>query len=239
MVPLPDSEARILIVEENEYHGLLMERGIARRLDGSLVALARSADEAMRLARQQPFDIAVVDFVLADRDGLGLLCSLHQLDPDLAIIVITEDLSESIAKEVFRCGCQELLIKDSTYYAVVPRMAAGLYQRQRLRRQAKHLIGGRGRIDMRRSRQRFPADLCHELKGPLETILRTAKQILDDTGLEDNDLTERIRAIQDSAMRISSSFERFGKPGDADSGEPPSEWPGRTKQARSPLTSNS
>ena len=71
MVHVPESEPRILIVEENEYHGLLMERQIARRMEGSTVVIARCADEALRYARHQDFDVAVVDFVLGDCDGGG------------------------------------------------------------------------------------------------------------------------------------------------------------------------
>ena len=104
MVYVPDSEPRILIIEENEYQGLLMERQIARRMEGSTVVIAGCADDALRYARLQKFDVAVVDFVLGDCDGLTLLRSLHQIDPDLAVIVVAEDVTETITREVFKSG---------------------------------------------------------------------------------------------------------------------------------------
>jgi DNA-binding NarL/FixJ family response regulator len=198
MIPLSDSEASILIVEENEYHGLLMERQIAQRLDHSRVVLARCADEALRIARSQPFDIAIVDFVLSECDGLALLRSLNQIDPKLTIVVVAEDLTEASTREVFRCGCKEILIKDHSFYSVVPRMIAGLYHR-------KKMIGARERRDARLHVESFQF-LHRELTVPLDNILAAAEAILGRTKLLDNDLTERVRSIHQSALSIKSSL---------------------------------
>ena len=208
MVYVPDSEPRILIIEENEYHGLLMERQIARRMEGSTVVIAACADEALRYARLQKFDVAVVDFVLGDCDGLTLLRSLHQIDPDLAVIVVAEDITETITKEAFRNGCVELLVKDSTYYAVIPRMVAGLYLKQCTcgsrhrpnKRDTSSVLSERGR----------PAEkiTVDKLDDPLDTILRATKQILDRADETDLDVARRVQAIRESTMRIKLSLDR-------------------------------
>ncbi len=206
MIPLPDSEASILIVEENEYHGLLMERQIAQRLENSRVVLARCADEALRFARTQPFDIAIVDFVLSDCDGLALLRSLNQIDPKLAIVVVAEELTEARTKEIFKCGCREILIKDNSFYSVVPRMIAGLHCR-------KMMIDRNHAGRPRETRPyRTGLDLLHrELAAPLNAILAAAEDILDRTNLVDNELAERVKTIQQSALSIKSSLS--GSPG--------------------------
>ena len=208
MVYVPDSEPRILIIEENEYQGLLMERQIARRMEGSTVVIAGCADDALRYARLQKFDVAVVDFVLGDCDGLTLLRSLHQIDPDLAVIVVAEDVTETITREVFKSGCVELLVKDSTYYAVIPRMVAGLYLKQctpgRRRLTPKHAVDGGVQV-----RHDLTANIAVDsLDDPLDTILRATKQILDQVETTDDDVTRRVEAIRESTMLIKLSLDR-------------------------------
>ena len=208
MVHVPESEPRILIVEENEYHGLLMERQIARRMEGSTVVIARCADEALRYARHQDFDVAVVDFVLGDCDGLALLRSLNQIDPDLAVIVVAEDISETVTKDAFRNGCVELLVKDSTYYAVIPRMVAGLYFKRcdcRRRRSPAKQVSYGSRAGHRHSEEEITTDV---LDDPLDAILKATKQILDRVDQSDRDVTRRVKAIRESTLRIKLSLDR-------------------------------
>ena len=207
MMPIRESEPRILIVEENEYHGLLMGRQILQRVEGSQVMIARGADEALRLARIKNFDLAVVDFVLSDCDGLSLLHSLHQLDPHLAIIVVAEQITERLTREVFRQGCDELLVKDSSYYAVVPRMVAGLWHKKQ---QVCHQRSRpeRLRIDRADAVERLRRGMDSEVRECVEEIFKATDHILNLSGMEDNDLTEKVQEIKESAMTIRHSLER-------------------------------
>ncbi len=202
-------EPRILIVEENEYHGLTMGRQISRRVDGSQIVIARSADDALGYARSQAFDIAVIDFTLSDCDGFGLLHSLHQINPNLAIIVVAEEISEKAAREIFKSGCDELLVKDSSFHAVIPRMVAGVWSRKQDHRSSK----GRGVDQHHRHRIRsevagqIRAALKQELHHHIEQIIRTTQQILARTDLDDNNLTESIKQIQQSALSVRRSLD--------------------------------
>lgn len=206
MAPTRESEPRILIVEENEYHGLLMGRQISQRVDGSQVMIARDADQALRFTRLQSFDIAVVDFVLSDCDGLSLLHSLHQLDPELAIIVVAEEISERLTREVFRQGCEELLVKDSSYYAVIPRMVAGLLQkRQQSGRQLPRQL--RRELSRREISNLSGSDVDREIRHCLDEIFNATRYILDASEVQDNDLTTKIMEIEKSAKSIRRSLE--------------------------------
>lgn len=206
-MPHKSREPRILIVEENESHGLLMERQIQRRLGDSLIVITGSADEALEFTRTHHFDIAVVDFGVTGCDGLSLLRSIHHLDPDIAVIVVTDEITETVTREVFRCGGRELLIKDGSYYVVVPRMVAGLYQRirtepgkfSRLRRQTS---------DSARCLQECLRD---QLRDPIQTIIETAGEIIAGSANSDG-IKERVSAIRKSAMEMKSSLGRLVTP---------------------------
>lgn len=206
MVPEREPEPKILVVEENEYHGLLMGRQISQRVENSQVMIAHGADEALRLARTNAFDVAVVDFVLSDCDGLSLLHSLYHLDPNLAIIVVADQLSEQITKEIFRHGCEELLIKDSSYYAVVPRMVAGLWQKKLRSHNRPPVCGDTRRYERERALMPRPA-IYHEIRRYLNEILQATSDILSVSAANDSDLTDKIMGIKASAAKIRLSLD--------------------------------
>ncbi|UCG60583.1 MAG: response regulator [Candidatus Zixiibacteriota bacterium] len=214
MTPEPNPEPKILIVEENEFHGLTMGRQISHRVDGSQVVIARNADDALRYARTQHFDIAVIDLVLSDCDGLSLVHSLHQIDTELAIIAVAEEVSDKISREALRCGCDELLVKDSSYYVVIPRMVVGLWSRKKQR-------AGRNResIDDRtipvEAIEQTRIELKRELNHHVEEIVRAARQILARSDLKDNDLAETVRLIHASALSVKNSLDTTPHPADS------------------------
>lgn len=193
-------EPRILIVEEDEYHGLLMEREISRRLETSSVVLTSSADEALRFARLQPFDVSVVDFAPSESGGLGFLKSLHRLNPEVAIIVVTDKITEAMTREVLRNGCREILVKDSSYYLIIPRMVAGLVCRDRTYRPT----AGSCRHN-RCSASHFADGLSIEVGSAVDVIINTVSLIADRAG-EDRALADMISDIQQSALQIKSSL---------------------------------
>ena len=61
--------------------------------EGHEVVCAPDAEVARRLvsASPHPFDAAFVDYFLPGEDGLALSCVLHDLQPDLPIILLTGD----------------------------------------------------------------------------------------------------------------------------------------------------
>lgn len=207
------TEPRILIVEENEYHGLLMEQQISRRLDVTSVVITSSPDEALQYARSSRFDVAVVDLALGECDGLSFLKSLYQVAPDLAVIVVAEQITEAITREVLRSGCREILVKDSSYYLVIPRLVAGLIHRSR--------IPGDQKADLCRYKRnvvKCVADnLRNDLSAPTESILAMTGEIIGKT-LDNKMLTDRIAAIRRSALEIKASLRTLECP--CESGRP-------------------
>ena len=78
---------RILLVEDNEEVG-----DFAHTLLGELghrVQWARSAEQALELARQQSFDAVLSDIVMPGMSGIELAEQLHLLQPGLPVILTT------------------------------------------------------------------------------------------------------------------------------------------------------
>ena len=72
---------------------------------------ATSCAEAERLCREQRPHVAILDYQLGDGDALGLMLRLHEVDPALAVIVLTAHGSIELAVEAMRRGANHFLSK--------------------------------------------------------------------------------------------------------------------------------
>ncbi len=93
---------RILVVDDEPT----MADGLRLVLEseGYAVLTAGTAARALETAAAQAFHLAVVDLVLPDGDGLGLLRELKRRDPGLEVIVITAHGSIPKAVEAIKEG---------------------------------------------------------------------------------------------------------------------------------------
>src|SRR5205807_2682675 len=94
--------ARVLVVDDEPTiaDGLRM----VLSADGYAVRVAGTLASALGEQADHDFDLAVVDMVLPDGDGLSLLKELKSRDPSLEIIVVTAHSSVPKAVEAIKAG---------------------------------------------------------------------------------------------------------------------------------------
>jgi DNA-binding NarL/FixJ family response regulator len=104
---------RILIVDDHE----VVRQGIKRLFDdrpGSAVfGEASTAPGALSLAREQDWDIVVLDLSLAGRSGFDVLQELKQAQPRLPVLVLSMHSEEQYARRAFRAGASGYISKDT------------------------------------------------------------------------------------------------------------------------------
>jgi DNA-binding NtrC family response regulator len=100
---------RILVVDDDpDFCESLVDRLGAQ---GFQVVAARDATEALRLCREEPPTLALVDLVLPGMDGLALLAALRREEPDLVVIVITAHGTIARAVEAMKRGAWDFVTK--------------------------------------------------------------------------------------------------------------------------------
>ena len=77
----------ILIADDEDALLQLVSNFLQRR--GYTVVTASSAEETLDAIREQPIDLAILDLVWPDADGMQLLETVRSIKPDLKIIIIT------------------------------------------------------------------------------------------------------------------------------------------------------
>src|SRR5204863_1846378 len=100
---------RVLVVDDEknqrEIYTLILED------DGYQVTTAQSGEQALRIAREHPFDLVLTDYKMAGMDGLTLLNELLKLDPSIIVIMMTAHGSVESVKEALRSGAYDYLEK--------------------------------------------------------------------------------------------------------------------------------
>jgi adenylate cyclase len=129
----------ILIADDNRVNRLLLARGLEQQ--GHKVVFAEHGREALDLLRQQQFDLLLLDVLMPEIDGYGVLAEL-KLDPHLRDIpvVMTSALDEldGVAKCV-EMGAEDYLTKPINPVLLNARIGASL-EKKRLRDQQRELI---------------------------------------------------------------------------------------------------
>jgi len=130
----------ILIADDNRVNRLLLGRGLEH--DGHTVVFAEHGAEALELLRRQRFELLLLDVLMPELDGYGVLEQV-QRDPHLRDIpvIVTSALDE--LDSVVRClemGAEDYLTKPVNPVLLNARINASL-EKKRLRDQQRELIG--------------------------------------------------------------------------------------------------
>jgi DNA-binding NarL/FixJ family response regulator len=103
----------VLVVED---HPVVAE-GLVALLDGhpqlDVLGWAPSVADADRIARNQPVDVAIVDFRLPDGTGADAALHIRQHRPGAAIVFLSADDSDQAMLAAFEAGASGYLVKSA------------------------------------------------------------------------------------------------------------------------------
>jgi DNA-binding NarL/FixJ family response regulator len=104
---------RVLIADDHA----VVRRGLKQILLDEYGALevgeAGDAHETLRLAREEPWDIVVLDISMPGRSGLEVLKELKQTRPRLPVLILTTHPEEQYAVRVLKAGAAGYMTKES------------------------------------------------------------------------------------------------------------------------------
>ncbi len=115
------SEWRTLIVDDEQTYSRALQRLLGRR--GIEADVASTAAEGLLRARQRPYTLAVLDYMLPDGSGLDLIGPLRQLRPAPAVLMMTAYGTIENAVEAMRRGATDYVPKSTALADVVERVA--------------------------------------------------------------------------------------------------------------------
>jgi two-component system, NtrC family, nitrogen regulation response regulator GlnG len=100
---------RILVADDEESMRWVLSKALRKK--GYSVDLASDGNEALRLVREQSYDLAIVDIKMPGLSGLDLLDKIRELRSDLMVVVMTAEASMKNAVEAMKRGAYDYITK--------------------------------------------------------------------------------------------------------------------------------
>lgn len=116
---MPNKTIKVLLVDDHA----IVRNGVRLMLseadDICVQGEAETARHALQLAREQDFDVALVDIAIPDKNGLDLLKLLRAEKPRLAVLILSTYSEEIYAMRALKLGAAGYLTKDSPAEALI------------------------------------------------------------------------------------------------------------------------
>ncbi|MFL6183522.1 MAG: response regulator transcription factor [Actinomycetes bacterium] len=168
---------RALIVEDELKMAALLRRGLVE--EGYATDVARTGEDALRMARSTAYDAIVLDVMLPGLDGFGVCRELRSSGVWTPILMLTarDDVLDRVAG--LDAGADDYLTKPFSFAELLARLRA--LARRTLAERPTVLVAGSLRLDPA-TRQVWRGDVAIELSAKefalLETFMRRPGQVL-------------------------------------------------------------
>ncbi|MGD2270582.1 MAG: sigma-54 dependent transcriptional regulator, partial [Desulfobacterales bacterium] len=113
---------------------------IQMRLEAEKYQVLKATDSkrAIQFSKNNEIDLAIIDLILKEEDGIELMEKLHQINPDIPVIILTAHGSIDSAVQAMKKGAFNYLTKPFNYEELLMQINSCL-EKSRLSKEVKNL----------------------------------------------------------------------------------------------------
>jgi two-component system invasion response regulator UvrY len=104
---------KVLLVDDHSIVRQGLRNLIELEKDMEVADEAGSGIEAIKLIRNNKYDVVVMDISMPDKNGVDTLHDLKHVAPDLPVLILSGYAEEQYALNLMRSGCKGYLSKDA------------------------------------------------------------------------------------------------------------------------------
>ena len=187
---------KILIIEDDEDDYIIMKE-LLSEIDtrAFIITWANNYDEAVKLLKENDFDICMLDYRLGAHDGLEILKELTSFDTDVPVIFLTGQGEYRIDVQAMEAGAADYLIKDSLTSSILERSIRYTLDRasasralrrshekleETVRQRTAELVNANNELKKASEKiQNFAFSISHDLKSPATALFALTRRFRD------------------------------------------------------------
>jgi DNA-binding NtrC family response regulator len=185
----------ILIVDDDYASRLLISKILEK--EKYEIVQASNGFDALTLLRKKSFDLVISDLRMDGMNGIELLQKARQIDPTLAVIILTGHASMQTAIDAVRLGAIDYLMKPINSDELRVRVKKSIERVQLEKRLSE--------IERQMTYSATVTTANHEINQPLTVILSGIDMIkmeYDKKGNPDEKIVKYLNLIEKSSIRI-------------------------------------
>jgi len=159
----------ILIVDDDK--NMLEVLSLRLETEGYKIAATAGAKDALRMAKDELFDLALVDLKLDGEDGIELMRDLRRISPEMPVIILTAYGTIETAVEAMKRGAYSYITKPFDRRELLHQIKNGLERSSLSRevRRLKALIGERYGFENIISKSKKMQEIMEQVSRAAET----------------------------------------------------------------------
>ncbi len=119
----------ILLVEDNPKHAQLVAQAVTHRTPGRLTHVP-TGDAAITHISNNPCDVCLLDYTLPGINGLETLARIHQRQPSLPVVMMSDASAVDVAVSAFHAGVVDYVVKQRGFQDLVAQRVHQLVHNQ-------------------------------------------------------------------------------------------------------------
>ena len=129
---MSNSQIKLLIAEDELNLSFVLQKELSRQ--GCAVTIAHNGDDAIRLARQEEFQVALLDLMMPGANGIQVLRALCEQEPAPEVIIMTGHATVNTALEAMKLGAYDYITKPCSL-AELTEVVRKAHEKNRLKRE--------------------------------------------------------------------------------------------------------
>lgn len=167
---IPKERGRVLIVDDNAELASALEAVLLTAPRGLTVRTASRGAEALEVAKDAGFDVAIVDVKLPDASGVDLIEPLRAASPFGEVVLITGFASVDAAIGALRSGAFAFVLKSFRPEELISTVEQAL-SKVRLQRERRVLEKRAADAEALSAMGKLALNLAHEIRNPLNAAV--------------------------------------------------------------------
>lgn len=202
--------AKVLIVHDQEVVREGVKKILQEQPGTTAFGEASNASEALRLVREQDWDVALLNLSLGGRGGLEALKQIKQIRPNLPVLILSQHSEELYARRSFKAGAAGYITKDSPRQELIKAVNNVMSGR----RYVSAAVAEKLIVDIGEGVDRLPHEALSDREFEVMRLIASGKtvgEIAEILSLSDKTIsTYRTRLLEKMGMKTNAEITRYG-----------------------------